>query len=533
MKSIALSLFAVLTAFSALASGKWTLQGKEYNVDTLYHAYVGPGTTHTKLKLSGAANLLLFYTTTDMSDRYVDMRVGKVGAKPVLSTLSKMCSTLSTDGAQYLAGVNADFFNFSGERQGMIGAAVIDGGVYHFPAVNHETNMAISPDKEVLFDKFDLNGKITNTSTKLTRAFSIINSTIVENKVMLYSSHYGETTRTPAGTYEVPLVPVDENELPMIGKTVQMKVAADYSTAGSTPIPANGWVLAVKGNDAFTKFVVDAKKDCIMELKMTLTGNSSFLVEQMCSGCPMIARDGVVLNTQGTLDHLPTNQPRTAVGYDVDSKKMVMMVVDGRSGKSAGCTSKVLGDIMIHVGCPDALNFDGGGSSELYMKDFGIVNTPSDGSERAVSDALWVVSVAPDDSEIAQIRFVDYAKVLDKGYRYTPEFYGYNKYGVLVSKNVEGVKLSCPAQLGSVSDDGKTLTASGAGCHALTGTYNGMTCTIPVQIAGTVGAVDAVTADDAELPAEYYDLNGVRVDNPAQGLYIERRGDRASKVILN
>lgn len=45
-------------------------------------------------------------------------------------------------------------------------------------------------------------------------------------------------------------------------------------------------------------------------------------------------------------------------------------------------------------------------------------------------------------------------------------------------------------------------------------------------------AIDNIGADSADLPAVYYNMQGVRVDNPAAGLYICRRGNTATKVML-
>ena len=62
---------------AGFASGTWILHGKEYRVDTLYHAYIGPGTTQTSIKLAGPVNLRVFYTTTDLKNENVDVRAIK------------------------------------------------------------------------------------------------------------------------------------------------------------------------------------------------------------------------------------------------------------------------------------------------------------------------------------------------------------------------------------------------------------------------------------------------------------------------
>lgn len=49
---------------------------------------------------------------------------------------------------------------------------------------------------------------------------------------------------------------------------------------------------------------------------------------------------------------------------------------------------------------------------------------------------------------------------------------------------------------------------------------------------GTTTGITAVEAEDADAPVEYYNMQGVRVMNPAQGLYIRRQGNRVEKVAL-
>ena len=44
--------------------------------------------------------------------------------------------------------------------------------------------------------------------------------------------------------------------------------------------------------------------------------------------------------------------------------------------------------------------------------------------------------------------------------------------------------------------------------------------------------IDEVEAADSEAPVEYYNLQGVRVDEPAAGLYIRRQGNKVSKVYI-
>ena len=87
--------------------------------------------------------------------------------------------------------------------------------------------------------------------------------------------------------------------------------------------------------------------------------------------------------------------PRTAVGVDRDDKELIILVVDGRQEFSRGYTMVELADMMTALGAENAINLDGGGSSTMYTRTgtgaMGIVNEPSDGSERLVPNALGVV----------------------------------------------------------------------------------------------------------------------------------------------
>lgn len=46
------------------------------------------------------------------------------------------------------------------------------------------------------------------------------------------------------------------------------------------------------------------------------------------------------------------------------------------------------------------------------------------------------------------------------------------------------------------------------------------------------GVEDVIAENDANAPVEYYNINGVRVNNPSNGLYIVRQGNKVSKVII-
>jgi exopolysaccharide biosynthesis protein len=81
--------------------------------------------------------------------------------------------------------------------------------------------------------------------------------------------------------------------------------------------------------------------------------------------------------------------PRSAVGWNKDF--FYFVEVDGRQpGVSIGMTYAQLATYMKNLGCDEALNLDGGGSSTLWMLGQ-VMNTPSEGDERGVANGLVLI----------------------------------------------------------------------------------------------------------------------------------------------
>ena len=60
-------------------------------------------------------------------------------------------------------------------------------------------------------------------------------------------------------------------------------------------------------------------------------------------------------------------QPRSAIGY-TQNNELIMIVVDGRQVNSRGVYLEELAIMMHDLGCVEALNLDGGGSSALLVQ---------------------------------------------------------------------------------------------------------------------------------------------------------------------
>jgi exopolysaccharide biosynthesis protein len=118
---------------------------------------------------------------------------------------------------------------------------------------------------------------------------------------------------------------------------------------------------------------------------------------QAISGHDVLVRDGRNVAPPGKKPGFARGpHPRTAMGIANGGKTLLLVVVDGRKkGVATGMSLDELAEVMIEQGASDAVNFDGGGSSVLAIRDrrtgkMQIMNKPSDGAERSVANVLGV-----------------------------------------------------------------------------------------------------------------------------------------------
>ncbi|MGI6422458.1 MAG: phosphodiester glycosidase family protein [Syntrophomonadaceae bacterium] len=85
-----------------------------------------------------------------------------------------------------------------------------------------------------------------------------------------------------------------------------------------------------------------------------------------------------------------TKQPRTIIG-EYANGDFIMIVVDGRqSDWSSGVTLERLQNKLAELGVKEGYNLDGGGSSTMVFKGQ-VLNRPSDGKERKVSNNIVIM----------------------------------------------------------------------------------------------------------------------------------------------
>jgi len=175
---------------------------------------------------------------------------------------------------------------------------------------------------------------------------------------------------------------------------VQIAVNAGfYNTSNYAPIGltmGEGELWTDSGDSSTYGFVAFGERNqAELSTPSTVVSSPADWMTDIVAGYPLLVDNGQVIQ-EACFSHMCERHPRTAVGFDATGRTAILVVVDGRwSGVSRGMTRLELAALMVDLGAVRALNLDGGGSSTLYVAGLGgVVNHPSDGSERVVSNHL-------------------------------------------------------------------------------------------------------------------------------------------------
>lgn len=492
MKKLFLTIAACATMLSASASGPWDLGGVVYEADTLFHETTGPGITTTGVRLIHPNNKTnIFYSTIDLTNPNLELRGVQAQDHPdKTESVLKMGDRKNTAGnGQYLAGVNGDFFNMGGNPIRTNGHSLVDGTLYNAANGGPEwrdtqaSYATVTGAKDIFISTGVIASWVLRFPDGKFHSY-YVNGDRWANYLVIYTPAKGENTGTNQWGSECTMKLVSGS---IETKDAVFEITSALATAGSMAIPADGYVLS--GNGTGNAIMSSLKVGDKLTMGRAVTHNGKEInPSQSVGGCSMIVMDGEIAPDPyfTFINHFATNEARTVIGYNEDRTKLIILVVDkyakyadeknsedeviGKKvkdpeklsyGTSTGMILKRMGYIMTHLGCYTAMNFDGGGSAQLYNKDLGIRNVPyGDTYLRPVANGFFAVSTTPEDNTVDAIEVRQKNVKLAEGETFTPIVYGYNKHGVLVNKNVTDFTVSVAPSLGSVS--GTTFTAGAA-----------------------------------------------------------------------
>lgn len=439
--------FLALTMTLTPALASQALGWELYQTDTV----LGPGVTHT-------TQIIWSDSRSDYRrEQYVTYTPGQ-GSSPVVcygsalrekKTLTRMAKDLESYGARVLAGANGDYFVMAtGTPLGMVSTwGVLRSSSSYLYAVGVRADGSVFVGKPDLALWGDFHGYHLTLAGGYNKDFD------AKGGYYLYSADYGASTPGKGESVSLILRPVEVPEgyvappAPPVPEEEPVDPDADPA-AEPDPTPQALWQEAmaqweqalVQATGAFptlpAQMTVGGRLTCVVERVVDQTGgvdipadrlvltvgkqSDSFLVESLSAvrrgeliDLSVTTPDARWEEAEGVIGAyawilqsgtVPSGleqaaSPRTALGVKADGSA-ILYTIDGRqSGHSVGASVQQVAARLLELGCVDAVLFDGGGSTTFgttgaLESSFALQNKPSEGSQRAVTNALFFVSDA-------------------------------------------------------------------------------------------------------------------------------------------
>lgn len=277
---------------------------------------------------------------------------------------SKTTLRTMADRTNSVVALNGGFFK---PQSGLpLGTLVIDGKIYTGPVYNRVALGIFEDGYDVSRIEFDGIIKGNNTSVKID---NINQPRMLSTYVIAYTRDWGKYS---------PVSPKNGVQLQISGNKI---IAA---SANPLSIPSDGCVLV--GPKDKLKALFGAE---YVDLELGLSPKWDN-VKHVISGGPYLVKNGSVYVdiSEEKLLAIGGRNPRSAIGYTKDNN-LILVAVDGREGSSIGLTLSELAHFMQALGCVNAINLDGGGSTVMYVNG-AIVNSPPQPGGIALSNAIVV-----------------------------------------------------------------------------------------------------------------------------------------------
>jgi exopolysaccharide biosynthesis protein len=300
-----------------------------------------------------------------------------------LSKLTEQVKSFPADLGQPVAAVNGDFYRtehhrYAGDPRGL---QIMNGELVSAPT--GKTCFWIDANDEPRMGEVVSHLKVTWPDGETTAIG--LNEERRSNRAVLYTPTLGSSTRTSGGV-ELVLARDGPGEwLPLRPGVTCNASVQEVRQEGNTKLHRNTMVLSLGPTLAAKLPVIDQG----MKLQVsTLTSPDLAGVRMAIGGGPALVKGGKAQPISENRSN--ERHPRTAVGWS--QSHIYFIQVDGRQqGFSVGMTLPELASYLAKQGCQEAMNLDGGGSSEMWIEGR-IVNRPCYGHERNTANALLVVN---------------------------------------------------------------------------------------------------------------------------------------------
>lgn len=297
-----------------------------------------------------------------------------------------LTNTIKNKGA--IAGVNGDFFPWTGDP---LGAMVRGGELLSTPSNMGRSSFAWGSGYYYV-GPVDMAITVSQGDVKI--PVTAVNQELEDNQIVVSTAAQGVSTSKVTAVHAI----VETDQVLTPGKSITGTIKIFSPDNTNQKVEDGQIVISATGNKKalLTKLQRGQEVSIAVDSKTVNWDRATHAI----SGGPMLVRDGKV--TDSTVSErfeasfATTRHPRTAVGVTQDGD-VWLVVVDGRQPMSRGSSLAELAQLMIRLGCVQAVNLDGGGSSTMSIGGQ-TMNRPSGGVERAISNSFLLFGTLPIDN---------------------------------------------------------------------------------------------------------------------------------------
>ncbi|KUK74142.1 MAG: Exopolysaccharide biosynthesis protein [Clostridiales bacterium 38_11] len=286
-------------------------------------------------------------------------------------------------------------------------------------------------------------------------------------------------------------------------------------------IPDDGFVIVFNSKN---KEIIDIFQEGTFIETVIDLGFDINNIDWAAGGVNHLVKDGQVFQYN---DSILGRHPRTAIGINKEEDTAFLVTVDGRNSHSIGTLQSELASILVELGCWNALNLDGGGSTQMVVDFYGIgeytvVNNPSDGRERQMVSGFGVFNRYPANAEVMNLEIIPKTTVLFKNQVFEYDLRAYNNYNVPIRFEAGRAKVTMTGLAIRKSSEGIIFTESGKA--TLKVYYNGVSSEIDIEV---LNDVEELVSDFKEITlqtSEQYKLPDFKgIDNNGKTAIIKAK----------
>lgn len=480
---------------------------------------IAPGITLTRVNaFYSGYDLTYSYITADLTDEKTDLSLLKsekgINERETVANLAKTEENV-------VAAINADFFAMSGDSYSQ-GIEYKDGRLLQSPIDTAAFAGGFLYGDELVLSNMDFHIMIVAPNLEYKEVYRLNKPMSLYGALLMYTSDYNGGYSPAPGSGVVEMI-------------VEDGIVQGFNRSNEpVRIPENGYVLEISELDPF--LTANFKEGDEVKIEQYITPTLENLTMAFGGGT-LLLKDGEICKFT---NNISGNNPRSAVGTDKSGTKLYLMAVDGRQSGSRGVTQTELANLMREIGCSEAMNLDGGGSTNMVAKTWGssnltTINRPTE--NRKVINALGLKSYAESDGIVRDLRLTADKACVYSGGKVSLKLEAADSAYNAVEIDTES------AVFNSALVENLVFSARDGGEYEVYAEVEGVRSnTVEIKVVSDIAGIDVQplfefekAGEEKELEVFVYDIDGNHVSAPTEEFEIKISGDAAeyknSKII--